>query len=746
MKGSLMRAYHKREFHARCCVTLLFLLSLAILFLIPAYQTRAAQPGMEELKYRKDLVLQVLLPAGYDPAREYPSVYFMPQDGGKAQGYMEEGVPERLRSLEAAGQIPEMVYVFVELDKDQDPAGQIASAIAAVEEKYSVVREASRRGVIGTGAGGSLAFWLGYGMADGKIAAEPAWFSAIASHDGDFTSDRNPYLDSCGRVYDHLKDPLASFGADTGWLSEYYTYLDCNAQNSLTWAEGGSADLAALYRTGGMVSEDSLPAWDYNVFTYAILPEAHYGTWIDRLEESLGGFAVHFGLAPGLGEAETETEYQVQETVVSGEDRMIDLMGPWHFITADAWAAEDPGVRANDIDEIAGAEWNSWDIVTPGLGWWTADFAPCMDNNANYVGYAWYVREFEVPEEFDLSGLQLEAGMVDEADEVYLNGVRIGQTGIQEEGGSYDGTNPWDEERVYPIPDGLLQTGTNLVCVRMCNGSGGGGWYAGPIRIRALQDAGADPAKTLQRFYTTSFAADSLKGLEIEYRVYLPEGYYESELCYPVVYMLHGYGSTGKSFEISGVPEVLDEGIASGQIPPCIVIFPSDGHPQKASWWSGAYADMLNRDLVSQVDSTLRTVDSREYRFLAGESMGGGGAYLNALEHPELYGGVLDIYGALRFTGALKTFLSMDADGLRKFRHYIICGNHDMYCFDLDHIEMGKHLNELQVPHVFEIDNGEHSSSFYLPRLKEGFAYLLAGLEPVDGTDDAASARTETEE
>jgi hypothetical protein len=149
----------------------------------------------------------------------------------------------------------------------------------------------------------------------------------------------------------------------------------------------------------------------------------------------------------------------------------------------------------------------------------------------------------------------------------------VGQTGIPEEGGSYDATNPWDVERVYPIPDGLLHSGTNLVCVRVCNGSGGGGWYAGPIRISALQEEAEDPQAQGQRFYTTSFSSEALKGQEIEYRVYLPEGYYESDLRYPVVYMLHGYGSTGKSFEIAGVPGMLDEGIASGQIPPCIVIF-----------------------------------------------------------------------------------------------------------------------------------------------------------------------------
>ena len=241
--------------------------------------------------------------------------------------------------------------------------------------------------------------------------------------------------------------------------------------------------------------------------------------------------------------------------------------------------------------------------------------------------YNKYVRQFEVPEGFDVTGLQIQAGMIDEADEVFLNGVRVGQTGIPTEGGSYDGSNPWDEERIYPIPD---------------------------------------------------------------------------------------------------------EGIASGEIPPCIVIFPSDSHPVKESWWSGIYADMLNEDLIAQVDGTLRTVGSRDYRFLAGESMGGAGAYMNALQHPELYAGVFDIYGGLRYNTALDLFLRTDAEELSKLRHYIICGNHDTYGFDTDHIMMGKYLSELGVPYKIEIDDGGHESDFYLPRIKDGLAYLLKGIEPVN--------------
>ena len=689
----------------------------------------AAQSMIRELTYGDGQKLYVLLPEKEALGERYPSVYFMPQDGYGARQYLEDGIENRIRALEEEGDIPEMICVFPELRAGKPLEDQIREAIAVVEDHCPAGRGASMRGVTGFSVGGYLSFLLGYGAADGEVDEEPLFFSKIASQDGDFTSRDNPFLGEYGDVYSLLSGRIGGFGADGQWLGNYYTYLDCNADSLLAWAEGGSADIASLFREPGLADENSPSAWDYDVFAYSIRSSVLYGTYLDQLGSVLKNFAHAFSGKEGEGTEETETEYQPLETITEGAERRIDLAGSWYFRTADALRESDPEVSSEKIGKILDTDWREWDVVQPGLDWWSSDFASCLKGNPYYAGYAWYIRDFVLPEGFDRKDLQLEAGMMDEADEIYLNGKRIGQTGIPDEGGSYDGTNPWDVERIYPVPEDLIRPGKNVLAVRICNSNGAGGWYAGPIRITAKADKEQDSSK--RRFYTDSFSSDSLKGQEIEYRVFLPEGYDESELRYPVVYMLHGYGSTGKSFEIAGVPAVLDEGIAEGKIPPCIVIFPSDGHPQKQSWWSGAYAKMLNEDLISRVDSTLRTVNSREYRFLAGESMGGGGAYLNALAHPELYGGVFDIYGALRYTGALKTFLEMDAGQLGQFRHVSICGSHDLYCFDLDHIRMGGHLTRLKVPHLFEIDSGEHSSSFYLPRLKDGFAYLLAGVEPV---------------
>lgn len=727
----------------------------------------------QELEGSHGRKIYVCVPEDYDPDREYPSVYLMPKDGYSAWQYRSDGAGEEIRKLERDGAIMDMVAVFPELTGDEDPWTQIEDTVSLVEENYSVSSDSSMRGVLGTGTGAYLAFLLGYSDREGNLQKEPQLFSAIGSHDGDFTSESNRYLEQYGSICSLLEDEVdAPYKAQSEWVANYYTYLDMNSDSMAASSDGGSYDIASLFRNDSLTASHSASAWDYSVFEYSARTSAHYGTYVDNLSRSLNRFSAHFmseqsdgaveeaaagtyggnetesgADSAGVSSAdeaeiasmssdedetesvtsgdETESATSGEETeasVILGEDRMIDLEGDWYFNLA---------AGSDGIDALEKADWTSWDVVRPGLDWWTEDFASCLNGNPYYAGYAWYVRSFEVPEEFDTTGLQIDAGMIDEADEIYINSVRVGSTGIDKEGGAYDRSNPWDVERIYAIPDDLLVPGDNTIAVRMCNGSGAGGWYSGPIRIETVKEK-EDPAESGQRFYAASFASKALRDQEIEYRVYLPEGYYESALRYPVVYMLHGYGSTGKSFEIAGVPEILDEGIASGQIPPCIVIFPNDGHSQKASWWTGPYASMLNEDLIAEVDSTLRTVPERDYRFIAGESMGGGGAWLNAIDHPELYAGIFDIYGALNYSGSMVKLLRMDAQQLQEYKIFMICGNHDMYTFDIEHMMVEKYLDKLKIPHVFEIDNGEHSSSFYLPYVKEGFAYLLSGALPVE--------------
>ena len=82
-------------------------------------------------------------------------------------------------------------------------------------------------------------------------------------------------------------------------------------------------------------------------------------------------------------------------------------------------------------------------------------------------------------------------GYFDEANEVYINGKLVGSTGmdytIADGVGVYDGSNPWDTNCVYDLDSSVLNYGgKNTIAVRMCNSSGGGGWYEGPIGIYSV--------------------------------------------------------------------------------------------------------------------------------------------------------------------------------------------------------------------------------------------------------------------
>ena len=225
-------------------------------------------------------------------------------------------------------------------------------------------------------------------------------------------------------------------------------------------------------------------------------------------------------------------------------------------------------------------------------------------------------------------------------------------------------------------------------------------------------------------------------GLATQVRIILPTGVHQPDTDFrklygekkplPVLWLLHGGSDNYADWHDCTPVQVLADKYSYAVVMP---------DAQTSSYANMAYGpnwlDYFRTELPEYIYTHFPVSRRREDNFISGMSMGGGGAYLNALDHPELYGGVLDLYGALRYTGSLGTFLEMDAEQLGEFRHYIICGNHDMYCFDIDHIKMGRHLSQLEVPCVFEIDNGEHDPDFYLPRLKDGFAYILNGIEPV---------------
>ena len=135
--------------------------------------------------------------------------------------------------------------------------------------------------------------------------------------------------------------------------------------------------------------------------------------------------------------------------------------------------------------------------------------------------------------------------------------------------------------------------------------------------------------------------------------VYLPPQYdQEAARQFPVVYLLHGFKAKNRLWTGSGQPgrglhlqELADDLINRGVIQPLIIVMPDGSNAYGGSFYlnsavTGNWEDFICRDLVGYIDRTYRTIPQARARGLAGHSMGGYGAFLLAMRHPEIFGAV----------------------------------------------------------------------------------------------------------
>jgi S-formylglutathione hydrolase FrmB len=134
--------------------------------------------------------------------------------------------------------------------------------------------------------------------------------------------------------------------------------------------------------------------------------------------------------------------------------------------------------------------------------------------------------------------------------------------------------------------------------------------------------------------------------------VYVPPGYDdEPERRYPSVYVIQGY--TGqldmwrnrRPFGARNFPELADELFASGEAPPCIVVWvdawTSIGGAQFLdSPATGRYHTYLCDEVVPWVDERYRTLAAPAHRGIQGKSSGGYGAMITPMLRPDLFGGL----------------------------------------------------------------------------------------------------------
>ena len=118
---------------------------------------------------------------------------------------------------------------------------------------------------------------------------------------------------------------------------------------------------------------------------------------------------------------------------------------------------------------------------------------------------------------------------------------------------------------------------------------------------------------------------------------------------YPVLYFLHdGYGD-GRTLLRRGVAAQALARMADGRLPEFLIVAPdapgtwfSDSHDGKRRW-----EEFLAGDLLRAIEDRYRVLPGQHARGITGISMGGYGAVKTALKHPDLYGSVSSLSGAL---------------------------------------------------------------------------------------------------
>ncbi len=672
----------------------------------------------------------VILPEGYDAGEEsYPVYYVLPQDGyAKDDGLC--------AMLDAAGE--GMILVCPSFEQGMNPAEEIHALFAQIDADYRTIADREHRALIGAGVGGYLAYAIGL---------ESEHFAALCSVRGDFGGVHHPYKDVLGDVYDRMELMQLE---NPGVFDTYYTYMDAPVDDPYTDMQHSTAELGSMMITWGTGSA-------FHEFT--VRPGMYDGAF---LAESAARIADRLGAYMADEQAQEEAAQQQEEAAplntqvsvsIDGDMQMIDLSGGWHFNYA--------GQETMDVSALDEAQFTAWPLAAAGVSSWTKGYGNISDENVvsgygpDYFDYfitgnGYYAKAFDVPAEFDCARVVLSVGFVDDRCEAYVNGVRVGATGMDERGNP-TGETTWAAYSRFEIdPSLLVRGGRNTVVVRAYNDLpfGAGGWYGGPIALCSgeMYDAVIGPAATgeHERFYsakfTSAYAAKALgetQPIENDYLIYLPEGYFESDRCYPTVYLLHQFNSDHTSYKADKIDQLMDAGVESGAFDEMIVVIPNSSGE---SWWAGDWEKMIVEELIPHVDSTYRTINDARCRMTMGCSMGGQGAFGVALRHPDFFSGSVSFYGAFSYGGANSPnaiAAAESAEYMDSFSLYFICGNQDSYGFGVPAIALHQQLDAMNVDHGYFIENGGHDSTFYVPYFEKALGWVRNRMYAAD--ENAAS-------
>lgn len=245
---------------------------------------------------------------------------------------------------------------------------------------------------------------------------------------------------------------------------------------------------------------------------------------------------------------------------------------------------------------------------------------------------------------------------------------------------------------------------------------------------------------------------------ERKFAIYLPPDYETSDRTYPVLYLLHGSGDNHTGWvQFGEVLHIADKAIIEGSATAMIIVMP-DADTGRRGYFNDVkgdwpYEDFFFKELMPFVEKKYRIKGEKRYRAISGLSMGGGGTFMYALHHPELFSSACPLSastGPLTLEDARKNLVrnnpsiqdstvaayfnrhsvvplvnAIKDDQKKAVRWYIDCGDDD-FLYEgnsLVHIAMKKK----EIPHEFRIRDGAHNWTYWRQSLPQVLEFVSQG-------------------
>jgi len=278
-------------------------------------------------------------------------------------------------------------------------------------------------------------------------------------------------------------------------------------------------------------------------------------------------------------------------------------------------------------------------------------------------------------------------------------------------------------------------------------------WLSGLILILPVV-LSAQSGKVFDNLSLTS----KILNMDRKYAIYLPPDYETSNRSYPVLYLLHGSGDDQTGWvQFGEVHYIADKAIKEGKSTPLIIVMP-DANTGRKGYFNSLkgdflYEDFFFKEFIPFIEKKYRIRAEKQYRAVAGLSMGGGGTLIYALHHPEMFAAACPLSASVRTrtrpTGpdrtprdtvgltheqidnynrqhdAIYLVENMPDDQKTQVHWYIDCGDDD-FLYEgnsLLHIAM----RQKGIPHEFRIRDGEHNWAYWRESLPEVLEFISRG-------------------